>query len=118
MPRNSRFNSLRDSPWLARGQNVQGESLSELNLEFLGILIRRHVGESRRTIGDSDSSKRLALYGESNRYGGIGGKEESGAVVFFPPLKKRKALGLPAPPGRFLCGPPVFWLVPPPGEPR
>src|SRR6266851_8021276 len=47
---------------LARGQNVQGNSLGKMKLKFLGILIRWHIGESGRAIGNSDSPKRIALH--------------------------------------------------------
>ncbi len=89
---------------LARGQNVQGNSLGKMKLKFLGILIRWHIGESGRAIGNSDSPKRIALHRESNRDGGIGSKEQCGEFALGPPDRNGRSCGRPTQPVDFTRG--------------
>ena len=45
-----------------------------MKFELLGILIRWHVGEPGRAIGNPNAPEGIAFDRESNRYGGMGSK--------------------------------------------
>ncbi len=81
---------------LARRQNVQGNAASELKFEFLGILIRRYVGESWSAVGNSNMPKRIAVHRESNRNRGIGSVQQCGEFALCPPCSDCGPSGRPA----------------------
>src|SRR5258708_29331389 len=64
-----------------------------MQFEFLGVLIRWHVGESGRAIRNSNTPKRFALQRKSNRYGGIGCKEQRGEFALGPPVRNGRSCG-------------------------